>query len=324
MNLYSKDQEITKEVIQFQYRGEYGADFGGISRDVFSSFWKECGLSYLEGSSGSFVPKHKGVSDEEYITLGRILHHGFVLTGFLPVSLNQAYMEAMLIGHKDVTNEFVLKSFIKYMGPFEGSRISKVISSHTVDKDDIDFVIDLEGRYGMCLSPKAENVKEIFIQMARLELIDIPLHTMEKIRSGMTESSDGKQIWSSVSKEELDNIYLSQIPDPFKVASLLKPTSDCLTQDETRSFDFLKRYVSNISQAKCEDFLQFATGSSSIVVPQISVSFFEASSLETLPRAHTCGALLEIPSKCYHSFLSFKVTWDSLLDNPLSYAFNFQ
>ena len=93
MEMYTNDDHVMECILQFKFKGELGQDFGGLSRETYSLFWKECSLKYFEGNDNSFVPRN-GLAREEYTTLGKIINHSYLLTGIFPVCFNRAYIQA--------------------------------------------------------------------------------------------------------------------------------------------------------------------------------------------------------------------------------------
>ncbi|KAK3703507.1 hypothetical protein QZH41_002223 [Actinostola sp. cb2023] len=265
MEMYRTDDGLVDCVLQFRFKDEMGCDYGGLSREVYSLFWKECSMQFFEGNDNSFVPRHSGISKQEYITLGKIMHHAFLLTGIFPVSLNQAYIQAMLLGDDEVPEELLLRCYIQYLGPYEGSRLEEALNSPTLEKEDKEFIIELEDRCGMRISPDATTVRKIAIQIACSELLQLPMHTMASIKQGMTMSIQGKQLWQNISKQDIDAIYSEQSPCPSKVTSLLVTQREDLSKEESKVFGYLKRYVASTDQKKCESFLSKNLPSSSNV-----------------------------------------------------------
>lgn len=322
MDMYSKDDHVMDRVLQFQFKGELGHDFGGLSRETYSLFWKDCSVKFFEGNDNSFVPRN-GLSKEEYITLGKIIHHSYLLTGIFPVCFNQAYIQAILLGDDEVSEQLLLQSYVEYLGPYEGGKLEEILKLSNLDEEAKEFVFELEDRLGMRVSPTISTVRKIVLDMASNELLQLPMHTMSKVKKGMLMSEQGKNLWQGITKEDLDTIYSAQRPTPSKVASLLTPQREDISKEENKMFGYLKRYVKSSDQRKCELLLRFCTASNNIVVEKISVSFFKSVSLEPLPIAHTCGAVLEMPSSGYPTYNNFKLVMDALLENPSSFNFKF-
>ena len=324
MTTYSTDNEMMKTRVNFELLGEVGADLGGISREIYASFWQEGCLQYFDSDDSIYVPRPNGVSKDDLITLGKIISHGYLMTGIFPVTISQSYMQAMLCGEETVSDYFVLEDFENYLAPYEANSLQSILTSPTFDGDSKQFILNLKDRYGMRTMPNISNVKDIVVQMARSQMIETPLHTMSKIKKGMM-SGGGKQLWEDVTVEDLDEVYRVQTPNPARVASLLTTEMELQSNaEESKYYEFLCRYVRTSDQKNCVNFLKFCTGSSTIVVQKISVMFFKSSSREPLPKAHTCGAVLELPCSGYPSFSSFKVMMDKLMNNPLSYDFRFE
>ena len=125
MEMYRTDDGLVDCVLQFRFKDEMGCDYGGLSREVYSLFWKECSMQFFEGNDNSFVPRHSGISKQEYITLGKIMHHAFLLTGIFPVSLNQAYIQAMLLGDDEVPEELFVTMLHTVSWPLRGKQTGR-------------------------------------------------------------------------------------------------------------------------------------------------------------------------------------------------------
>ena len=325
MQLYSDEAgiDVTEQHLRFDFIDEMASDFGGVSREVYSSFWKECSPMFFEGNDMSFVPRCGGVTNETYVTIGKILHHGFLLTGIFPVSLNQAYVQSMLLGEESISEDFLLQKYIDFLAPYEGNNLLRIIGASELTAEDCEFIIDLEDRYGMRTKPSVSCMKDIAVRMACSELVQIPMHTMAKLKNGMTHTQQGKLLWQSISARDIEDLYQSQTPTPSKVSSLLRYDEEFLSEDRAKVFDYVGRYVKCADAKKCQAFLKYCTGSNTIVVDKLTVTFFKSAAKEPLPRAHTCGAVVEMPLASYPTYNIFKTMMDSLLDNPLAYQFRF-
>ena len=80
---------MSKHVIRVKFRNESGVDGGGLTRELFPLFWSSLQYTHFDGNVEK-IPVSVPRSADEYETFGRILSHGFVLTGFSPQCSLQA------------------------------------------------------------------------------------------------------------------------------------------------------------------------------------------------------------------------------------------
>jgi len=74
-----------------------GEDAQGITRGFFSDFWEEFCKVYVDGGNLSIAPD-KMLPVEHIKSLGRIFVAGFITTGFIPPSINNALLYRLLCG----------------------------------------------------------------------------------------------------------------------------------------------------------------------------------------------------------------------------------
>ena len=86
IHTYKENMNITGLELRVKFDGEAGVDGGGLTRELFPVFRKSVENKLCEGSSIK-VPMITPEYASHFFHLGRILSHGFVLTGFLPICL---------------------------------------------------------------------------------------------------------------------------------------------------------------------------------------------------------------------------------------------
>ena len=69
-----------KADVCFRYEGELGVDTGGVTRDVFATFWEKA-YEQMFGGVGSVVPLVMPQTD--FSRLGIILSHGYLVSGWV-------------------------------------------------------------------------------------------------------------------------------------------------------------------------------------------------------------------------------------------------
>lgn len=113
------------------------------------------------------------------------------------------------------------------------------------------------------------------------------------------------------SPESVNEFYQKSFATPKKVIELMR--SEPKDDAERDSFLFLKRYVRGLDENSLKKFLKFVTGTDSMFVTEIQVSFFLCDSeILRRPIAHTCGPVLELPSN-YRNFCELRSDFSNIL-----------
>ena len=86
LKIYETNVKLTTLELRVKFNGETGIDGGGLTRELFPVFWKSAENIMCEGSSAK-IPVLSPEYVSHYFLLGKILSHGFILTGFLPIGL---------------------------------------------------------------------------------------------------------------------------------------------------------------------------------------------------------------------------------------------
>ena len=86
--------------------------------------------------------------------------------------------------------------------------------------------------------------------------------------------------------------------------------------------NYLKRMLRSAEDALLRKILRNITGSKLVTVDKVTVVFHANTGSVPEIIAHTCAAILDLPSSGYHSFHDFREQFKSLLNNPLSWKFN--
>ena len=315
------DESIVERSINFRFEDEPAVDYDGVKREVFCNFWQQASMKFLHGNESSMLPRCKGMTKEQVIALGQILGQGYILTGFFPLQLNEAFVEAMLCGEEAVSDERLIGKFLELLPPSKSMQLIKIMESDELEAADAEVIVEWEQLYGIQTLPSKENVKQIITQIAVSEIIELPAYSMQRIHEGMLSSKQTKEFWEKVTVADLRDIYFTQRPSPEKVSSLFTCPQNVFTDEEETAFAFLQRYARECTQRQCEDLLKFCTGSNQIVVKNIQVFFAASEAREPLPRAHTCGPVIEIPVPGYPLYDAFKAAFDALLGSTAAYSF---
>ena len=76
-----------------RFEGETGDDLDGLTREFFSIFWAEF-TQKLPGNVRKYfaVDPCSVMATDDLKAVGRILVHGFLLTGYLPLYINHSLL----------------------------------------------------------------------------------------------------------------------------------------------------------------------------------------------------------------------------------------
>ena len=275
----------------------------GILREVFSTFWDSFLARFCEGNKQFvFVPRFS-LTDEDYVAVGRIITHQFVLTGTFPVQVAEAQIIQTMFGQ--VSEDCLVSSFLQLLPDRERQILCKA-----QEKDGpfpSDEIVDILSEYNVTSIPTASSLPQIIKQVSRSEMIHKPFFLLKKIRQGMGN------FWTDITKGEMEDIYRQTTPNAGNVTGSL----DCVISDkkEEQVVGWLVRYLKAADSKMLCHFLRFCTASD-MVIPnkRIAVRFENMSEAAMRPKAMTCFGSLLLP-KGYNSFAHFSANLDFYLTN---------
>ena len=298
-----KDESITKQNISLRFKNEDAAG-DGVSREVYSVFWNSYVTTFCEGSSHYIFSVSAALSSYDYVVLGRILTHQYLLTSTFPVQLSEAAMQQAVVG--TVTNECLISSFMLLLPENEREILQCALNAE--ESFPTYEMIEILSDYGVQKCPTKENVKEILIQVSTTELVAKPFLCLNKPQEGMGP------FWKAVTSDEIGALYMLCSPTNTNVIPSLQLHGD--GQQENKVFQWLVRYLRSKNQQCVSRFLRFCTGSD-IVLPysSIKVRMENMSALSMRPKAQTCFRVLVIP-KNYPTQSRLRDNMDFYLSNP--------
>ena len=97
LQVYQQFTELCGKEIRVTFHNENGVDMGGLTRELFTVLWTAIESSYFDVNIEKvpvLVPRY--LSD--IFVLGEILSHGFVLTGYFPLSLSLVCASYVITG----------------------------------------------------------------------------------------------------------------------------------------------------------------------------------------------------------------------------------
>ena len=111
LKIYETNVKLTTLELRVKFNGETGIDGGGLTRELFPVFWKSAENIMCEGSSAK-IPVLSPEYVSHYFLLGKILSHGFILTGFLPIGLASTFLCQLLSQNYEIADDVLFNDFL--------------------------------------------------------------------------------------------------------------------------------------------------------------------------------------------------------------------
>ena len=325
MNLFS-DPTILQCNIAVTFDDETGLDFGGLTQELFSTFWEAVWDKYFEGETAKvpFVPPQSiANSKAAFNAIGRVLTHGWVLTKQIPILFCEASLIAAIHGQDKVTDDILLRSFHFYISQFERDILQRV----TTDDSKQPFAVHIDSlwtmytRFGMTCPPadSLDHLNVHIIEMARSEFLFKPMVLLQWIKEGLMESHM-QLVSSQLTLEKIQKLYEDLSPSNEKVLRMIKHKEDVIRSDQQRVLDFLKISVGNMEEKLLAKFLRFVTASTVSPQKPIVVQFNAATGVKRAPSTYTCSSTLILPTT-YSSLGEFKRELYAVLGSDESFDF---
>ena len=297
LNLYRGNKIVNECPIYITFKGERGIDSGGVQRDMFSSFWEAAYNMLFEGSNLLTPMIHPQTDLAVFPTIGRILSHGYLVTGILPVRIALPTLISMLLGPAiSISKEVLLDTFLDFVSAEERKTMQEALAYNEKDEFPSHLQEDLEkvlANFACRLLPKPSALPSVIEQVARYEFISKPAAAISMIYSGIPENH--REFWSRQSPDTMAELYRHLTLNPRKVIKMLHFPEACSPQQE-RVFGYFRTMIGNSSPNELRLLMRFITGSCVCSSDKITVQLNGLSGLATRPTAHTCGCVIELPT----------------------------
>ena len=301
------------------FDAEKGIDAGGLARDALSGFWEESYRLHFDGSSLVVPVLHPSSDLSSMPLLGRIISHGYIACGCLPVRLVFPTLCTILCGSSaNISDDILVDYFLEYLPEVDRITIRTCIQNHMISPALKSSVISVFSRFGCLEVPTINNILRLCAQIARHEFLMKPMAAIGAIASGIP--SHHSQFWASYSVHTLHKLYVSLAANPTKVVQQIEePFFESKGQE--RVFNFLLTYVGSMKSTEVQQFLRFVTGSSVCSAKNITVSFNSLSGFTRRPIAHTCSSSLHL-STSYATYTEFAEEFSNVLSSPDCWKMN--
>lgn len=305
LDTYKNVSDITNTHVKVSFVGEASVG-SGVSTEAYTLFWDTL-LSQAEGDSECTLPNDMSLSEEDYVSMGKIITHQFIQFGTFPIRINQTSTQHMLFGKAD--DSCKIASFLRLFPPKERDCLSCALSGHMPFPTDevVDILEDFKGIRQM---PSPSNIRDILLQVATNELITKCYLSLTNMQKGLGA------IWQDVSKQEIESLYAVSKPTPERVLEILSCTPSDVKEEQI--FRWLQRYIRGLDDYLLAQFLRFCTASDVITEAKIAVSITLFPPLAVRPKAQTCFRMVTIPRN-YENFTQMKKNLDFYLKDSANW-----
>ena len=312
MDIYKENNTVFWN-LRIKFEDERGIDAGGLIRDAFSAFWEKSYGYHCDGSA-ALVPLIHPSSDLDTLgLLGRILSHGYILCGYLPVRIVFPSLCAMLLGSNvKVPADILVDSFKEYLPEIDRMHLQQCFTSRSeISMELKSALVSIFSRFGCLEVPTASNILRLCEQVAMYEFLIKPMAAINAISSGI--ASEHREFWNSMSVHDFHDLYLALTANPLKIIQLIE--EPCFTDPtQEKVFNFLLAFIGTMRADEVQRFLRFVTGSSVCLSGSITICFNTLSGFSRRPIAHTCARSLHL-SSMYKTYIEFSDEFNKVLSS---------
>ena len=314
-SLYSDNSILACEKLFVQFEGEDGVDVDGVSRDFFSSYWRRALSECTAGHHQLYLQMLPGLvsrfSKERLEAMSRILLHGFLVCGFLPINLNNASLFFILSGHLP-SNTYFKECFLncveeRIRGLFDQSENLSENAQH-------ELILFFTQHHCSAL-PTSRTIGTLLDEVSTYRGYYNPYFILTGLQHLMSN-----ELFSKMTEDDFKALLESMRPDGKEIAMLLDPDySDDVSKRvcEEDVFEFLLQFVRELDRERAAIFVRFVTGMETIRTDlRIRVSFngLVGYSWAVAPTSNTCSDNLHV-TRYFGTFQELKVSFMLVLSN---------
>ena len=282
---------------------------------MLSGFWEEAYERHFDGSTLLTPVVHAQSNMSDFIALGKILSHGYLLEGYLPVRVAFPLLATMLLGQVDIPDRMLVTSFADSLSTVESQLIKAclTITAKHFSTGIQSKLINLLSRFGSRQMPTPSNLRIHLVQVAKYQFLTKPIGAHLAINSGIDTTE--RAFWSQLSIEDLYSLYCSLSGTPGRILDLMEEPI-FMNPAEERVYGYLRDLIGNFSVDNTRKFLRFVTGSAVLSSSPIKTIF---NRLARRPIAHTCDNTIEL-STDYTTYNDFSSEMMAILSDDDGYS----
>ena len=274
--------------LRIRFVGEISVDVGGVYREMLSAFWDEAYVKLFDGGNLLAPCVHPQIELSVFPVLGKVLSHGYLESGFLPVKIAFPTLAAILLRTIDIEDKILASSFFETVSVVEANLLHKVLNLSSISESQKVKVVSILSRFGSRQVPTLRSLPQQIADAARYEFLLKPSVALKEISSGIPDSH--LKFWSTITLKNFHVIYLaSSASAEIVLDQLIEP--DILDVNQERIFEYLRLYIGNMENCELRRFLRFVTGSSVCSSEGIRVSLTNCQGLKDVQlgiRARHC------------------------------------
>ena len=123
---------IVSSGLKVSFGGEMGEDAGGVTRDLFTSYWRGILAEWFSGEAARVpcVPASRiGEGDAVLLMAGRVLTHGLIMTQSMPRQLSRVFLLTACRPHVTLSDGILLDDLMSYVTPSDAAALQKGLAS---------------------------------------------------------------------------------------------------------------------------------------------------------------------------------------------------
>ncbi|KAK1172507.1 hypothetical protein AOXY_G5102 [Acipenser oxyrinchus oxyrinchus] len=314
--IYS-NQSIINKRLHVNFIGEEGDDFGGLTKDLFSSFWNSAFIQWFKGEDALVpcIPVNQYAKAQDiFSVVGKVFSHMCQLNHCVPPRFCRSTLLTIVFNTSVIDSRTLLDDFMLHVTVPERTLLQKALNSF--EKLSISEKSDLLTFYsvnGMHTVPSAKDFREQLVLVAQNELVIKPMFLNCFIRQAIPESHM-RAFWSQLDTDLISYLYWQEMPTADRVLQCITTSENDLKPEEEVAYYYLRDFIKSVDQDEMSKFLHFVTGSPLLPNDGITIVFNRLCGSLRRPIAHTCSNTLEIPVS-YASVQDFKREMKSILNS---------
>lgn len=311
ISLY-QDQGIAKECPIFvAYSTETAIDEGGVTRDMYSAFWEIAYRTLFDGANVLVPFVHPGTEMATFSTLGRIISHGYLAGGFVPIRISCPSLIMMLLGAPiDIPKSFLLDALMDFISANERDKLRSALRLKVFTVEVRSAIIAILSRFDCRDMPTPSNLADLIVKVAKYEFCCKPLGVIAMIHSGIPQ--EHKAFWTELGIDGISRLYSELTVSAEKILKIIECEAE--NPGEERIYGYLTTMIGNLNISDVRNFLRFATGSSVCIAKKIKICFNDSAGFGRHPFASTCSNVLKLPVS-YLNYQDFYSEWSAIFSD---------
>ena len=216
VDLYREGDIVREYPFKIEFFGELGVDYGGLQRDMFTGFWGKAYSILFEGATLLTPMIHPQTDMSLFPIIGRILSHGYLASGILPIRIALPTLSTMLLGPSSsdsIPKRVLLDTFLDYISASDRDIFRKALDYvHCRNKEIFPSEMKEElmttlSNFGCRTMPTPSSLTSLIEQVAKYEFVVKPAAGISLIHSGIP--LDHTEFWKRKNASDIEAIYKS-------------------------------------------------------------------------------------------------------------------